>query len=62
MSKQQQGISEEKRIIFEMIEASWRLAEQLGEHEVRPGCPCISCINRRKSVLKKPEEDWTFRL
>jgi len=49
-------------MIFEMIDASWELAQRLGEHPVKPGCNCISCVNKRKRILEKHERKWRFSL
>jgi len=38
-----------------MIDASWELAQRLGEHPVKPGCTCISCVNKRKRILKEQQ-------
>jgi len=62
MKKNQMAIQQERKMILEMIEASWELAERLGEHPLRTGCNCISCVNRRKRILEKREREWEFRL
>ncbi len=51
-----------QRMILEMIDASWELAERLGEHPLRAGCNCICCVNKRKRILEKPEDTWKFSL
>jgi len=55
MKKNQMSVKEEKKIIFEMIDASWELAQRLGKHPVKTGCNCISCVNKRKRILKKQD-------
>ncbi|MDY6988891.1 MAG: hypothetical protein SWQ30_12645 [Thermodesulfobacteriota bacterium] len=62
MTRDQKAIREERKMILEMIDNSWRLAEQLGEHELKRGCNCISCVNRRKRILEEQEGEWKFRL
>ena len=62
MIKNQQTIKEERKKIIEMIDASWELAQRQGEHPVKTGCNCISCINKRKRILKKQEMKWKFNL
>jgi hypothetical protein len=62
MIKNQQAIKEERKKIIEMIDASWELAQLLGEHPVKTGCNCISCVNKRKRILKKQEVKWKFNL
>jgi hypothetical protein len=62
MKKNQMSVKEEKKIIFEMIDASWELAQRLGKHPVKTGCNCISCVNKRKRILKKQEVKWMFNL
>ena len=49
-------------MIVEMINASWELAERLGKHPLKSGCNCISCVNKRKRLLKGLEQEWKFRL
>ena len=62
MIKNQQAIKEERKKIIEMINASWELAQRVGEHPVKTGCNCISCVNKRKRILKKQEVKWKFNL
>jgi len=62
MIKNQRAIKEEKKKIIEMIDASWELAQLLGEHPVKTGCNCISCVNKRKRILKKHKMKWKFNL
>ena len=62
MKKNQKYLKEERKIIFEMIDASWELAQRLGKHPVKTGCNCISCVNNRKRILKKQEVKWKFNL
>ena len=62
MKKNQKSVKEEKKIIFEMIDASWELAQRLGKHPVKTGCNCISCVNNRKRILKKQKVKWKFNL
>ena len=62
MIKNQEAIKEERKKIIEMIDASWELAQLLGEHPVKTGCNCISCVNKRKRILKKQKVKWKFNL
>ena len=62
MIKNQQAIKEERKKIIEMIDASWELAQLLGKHPVKTGCNCISCVNKRKRILKKQKVKWRFNL
>lgn len=62
MKKDQEILKEERRMILEMINASWDLAEQLGKHPVTAGCNCISCVNRRKRLITEVEEIWKYEL
>jgi hypothetical protein len=62
MKKVQQSINEERKMIIEMINASWDLAERLGKHPLKKGCTCIFCVNRRKRILEKQKEEWKFVL
>lgn len=52
----------EQSMIVEMINASWELAERLGKHPLKSGCNCIACVNKRKLLLKRLEQEWKFRL
>lgn len=52
----------ELSMIVEMIDASWELAERLGKHPLKSGCNCISCVNKRKRLLKRLEQEWKFSL
>jgi len=60
--KMEQLLKEEQRMILEMIDASWEQAERLGKHELKNGCNCISCVNKRKRILEKREAVWKFNL
>ena len=51
----------EKKIIFEIINASCELAARKGEHPLQDGCNCIACVNKRKRLLDKPK-NWKFRM
>lgn len=62
MKRGQQAIKEERKMILEMINASWELAERLGEHPLKSGCNCITCVNRRKQILEQRESEWKFKL
>lgn len=58
----EQSLREERRMILEMIDASWEQAERLGKHPLKNGCNCISCVNKRKRVLEEREGVWKFNL
>jgi hypothetical protein len=60
--KGQEAIKEERKMILEMIDASWELAGRLGEHKLKPGCNCIACVNKRKRILDKGKLKWKFML
>ena len=62
MNKSQEAIKEERKMILEMIDASWELAERLGKHKLKPGCNCIACVNKRKRMLDKRNAGWKFML
>ena len=62
MKKNQESIKQERKMIFEMIDASLELAQRLGEHPLKPGCNCISCVNKRKRILEKQERKWRYTL
>ena len=62
MKKSQEAIKEERKMILEMIDASWELAERLGKHGLKPGCNCIACVNKRKRMLDTQHEEWKYEL
>ena len=62
MKKTQDAIKEERKMILEMINASWELAERLGEHPLKNGCNCLACVNRRKRMLDKRNVEWKYEL
>ena len=52
----------QRRMVIEMINAAFRMAEKLGRHPLTKGCNCIACVNKRKRILKTPKTDWKFNL
>jgi hypothetical protein len=63
LTKNQETLKEEqRRMILEMINASWDLAEKLGKHPVTASCNCIACVNGRKRIIDKSVELWEFEL
>ncbi|MFH1481846.1 MAG: hypothetical protein ABIG67_11295 [Pseudomonadota bacterium] len=62
MKRNPEAIKAERRMILEMIDASWDLAEQLGKHPVKKACNCIACVNKRKRLLDKQNKGWRFEL
>ena len=54
--------SNDRRIIFEMIEASMALAMEKGAHPLTRGCNCIACVNHRKRMLASPPKPWRYHL
>lgn len=52
----------ERKMIYEMIEASMELAKTKGEHPTRMGCSCIACANRRKDAIFGIPVQWKHRL
>jgi hypothetical protein len=57
MRKDRESINRDRRLIMEMIDASWELAEKKGLHDLEPGCNCIVCINKRKRIIDNAEEN-----
>jgi hypothetical protein len=51
-----------RKMVFEMINAGYDLAEKLGRHPLTKGCNCIDCIHKRKRILQPSERNWTFKL
>ncbi len=58
----EQIIDENRMIIFEMISSSIELSETLGKHPLTKGCNCVSCINKRKRIIKTLKNNWRFSL
>ena len=47
---------------MEMIDASWELAEKKGPHPMKPGCNCITYINKRKRIIEGSESEPIYEL
>ncbi len=62
MKRNQETVKEERRMILEMINASWELAERLGNHPLKNGCNCIACVNKRKRIIGERQGEWKFEL
>ena len=62
MKRNEEAVIEDRKMIFEMIEASWELAESLGKHPLTKGCNCISCVDKRKRVLGESNREWEFEI
>ncbi|QTA81098.1 Uncharacterized protein dnl_34240 [Desulfonema limicola] len=60
--KMEAEILNARRMIVEMIDASIELAAKKGKHSLKTGCSCISCVNKRKTLLRGKEPEWKFRL
>jgi hypothetical protein len=52
----------ERRMIYEMMEASMALSLKKGPHRLKKGCSCIVCVNKRKQILNGPVKEWEFKL
>lgn len=52
----------QRRMIVEMINVGFRLAEKLGPHPLTKGCNCIDCIHKRKRMVEPSEKEWKFKL
>ncbi len=62
MKRSREAVKEERRMILEMINASWELAERLGNHPLKNGCNCIACVNKRKQIIDDRQGEWKFEL
>ncbi len=60
--EKQERLLNERRMIYEMIEASMELAAKKGEHSLEKGCNCIACVNKRKALLDNWPKKWKYRL
>ncbi len=58
----EQSLSEARRAILEMNDASWVRAGRIGKHPLRKGCNCIVCVNMRKRLIFKQTRKWRYRL
>ncbi|MBI9085587.1 MAG: hypothetical protein JEZ11_18460 [Desulfobacterales bacterium] len=61
-SKIENRMVAERRMIYEMIEASMALAKKKGTHPITAGCSCIACANRRKALIYGSPAEWKHRL
>lgn len=52
----------QRRMIYEMVEASMALSGKKGCHELEKSCSCILCVNKRKQILNGPSKEWKFVL
>ena len=52
----------QRRLIYEMVEASMAISAQKGFHKLEKGCGCIACVNKRKQILIGPLKEWEFIL
>jgi hypothetical protein len=50
------------RQILELIDAAMELAQTLGAHPLRPGCPCMACVVKRKHLFDPSPKSWRFTL
>jgi hypothetical protein len=62
MKRGLEAIKEERKMILEMINASWGLAERLGEHPLKNGCNCLACVTKRKRIVDERNVEWKFEL
>ncbi|MBL7180338.1 MAG: hypothetical protein ABIK98_12225 [Pseudomonadota bacterium] len=60
--KKDNSYTVQHRMIVEMIDAGFKLAEKLGAHPLTKGCNCIGCVNKRKRILQPSEKNWKFKL
>ena len=52
----------QRRMIYEMVEASMMLSREKGRHDLEKGCGCIHCVNQRKQIVNGPVKEWKFTL
>ncbi len=62
MKRSRETINEERKMILEMINASWELADRLGKHAPTAGCSCIACVIRRKRLIAGRTLKWKYEL
>ncbi len=58
----QKKMEMERRMIYEMINASIDLAEKLGPHDLAKGCNCIACVDKRKRLIAGDKREWKYTL
>lgn len=52
----------DRKLVYELIDASLELAAKKGPHPLEPGCNCITCVNRRKRLINKEERIWKYEI
>ncbi len=52
----------QRRLIYEMMEASMLLSLKKGPHALEKSCSCVVCVNKRKQILNGPARKWKFTL
>lgn len=62
MTRNRACIEEQRKMIFEMIDASWEIVQKKGPHPLERGCNCIACINKRKRIIEGGEKIWKYKL
>ena len=62
MIKNRAYIEEQRKMIHEMIDASWEIAQKKGPNPLERGCNCITYINRRKRIIKDGEKIWKYKM
>ena len=62
MTRDRERIEKDRRLIIELIDASWEMAEKKGCHPLEPGCSCISCVNKRKRLVSKEIRIWKYKI
>jgi hypothetical protein len=62
MKRHAETAIEERKMVLEMIETSWELAERPGKHPRTQGCNRITCVDKRKRVLGEKNREWEFEI
>ena len=60
MKRDRASIKEKRKLIFELIDASWEVARKKGLHPLEIGCNCIACVNKRKRRVNNGKKSWKY--
>jgi len=59
--KKNRSYTAQRRMVVEIINSSFTLAEKIGMHPLIKGCNCIDCIHKRKRILQPSEKTGDLR-
>ena len=56
------SIKRDRKMIFELMDMSWKIAEKKGMHPLERGCNCIICVNKRKRIVNNGKNIWKHEI